>query len=105
MNKPVRHGSKKIAPEQRRAWGETYQILHSLLERRHYLQPFIKEFHFIDAALARYLEQMPDLSIGKYKVQGFYKEADVYNLPPALKAKYARRRRSWMLEITKQGDK
>ena len=51
-------------------WGELYQILNKLLERRQYLMPFIKEFNCIDGALCKYFEGMPVVIIGKYKVEG-----------------------------------
>jgi len=57
-----------------KGWGELYQILDKLLERRQYLMPFVKEFQCIDGALCKYFEGMPVVIIGAYKVEGRRKE-------------------------------
>ena len=83
-------------------WSELYTILHALLERRHYLQPFVKEYCFIDDALNQYFARADILKIGPYLIKGFCKEEEsLAALPPAVKARYLKKEKKWAVEIIK----
>ncbi|MDR0952852.1 MAG: hypothetical protein LBM71_01495 [Elusimicrobiota bacterium] len=83
------------------AWQELYQILHTLLERRCYLQPFVKEFDYIDKTLNQYFNGVPFVRIGDYEVKSFCCEASLLELPQNIKAKYLKKEKRWVVEIKK----
>ena len=64
-------------------WAELYKILLELLDRRHYLMPYAKEFNLIDEALKKYFEGAPSCSIGAYKISGAFAQTQDITPPAA----------------------
>lgn len=83
------------------SWAELYGILSDLLIRRNDLLPLIKEFNLIDKALKQYFVGVKECSIGKFKIIGKYEEEQSFTLPSALKQKYAKKIKKWVVDIEK----
>lgn len=82
-------------------WAELYKILLELLDRRHYLMPYAKEFNLIDDALKKYFEGAPNCSIGSYKISGAPAlTRDI--MPFATDEKDFKRARPWRVDIKKE---
>ncbi|MDR1684700.1 MAG: hypothetical protein LBR90_04505, partial [Elusimicrobiota bacterium] len=63
--------NKQLQAASGKKWEELYLILNNLLQRRHYLLPFVKEFRFIDNALNQYLQGGESFCVGDFKIN-FY---------------------------------
>ena len=83
------------------SWAELYSILSDLLKRRNDLLPLVKEFNLIDKALKQYFIGVKECSIGAYKIIGECQEEQSLNLPLALKNKYTKKIKKWVVNIKK----
>lgn len=83
------------------SWAELYAILSDLLKRRNELLPLVKEFNLIDKALKQYFVGVKECSIGDFKIIGKCEEEQSFNLPSALKRKYIKKTKKWVVNIEK----